>query len=259
MKLYLDQWNGNETPGVAPYIRSASDKQERIGGYTKLVNGQWIEVTWEIPDTDGDMIDEVGFLLESYTRTSEKTLAMVYLDEFRVSGKADYRIDMKKQRRSFAAVTPFSTDHGAWTLEDGKLNLLHLEPAFAYTGGYYTENCEITVPVTPRHGESHLVTGRALGAQRCYAAGMNGYGRLAIMKNDFGFCTLNERAFDWKTDQTYQLTLRCIGDRLALLVDGKEVLEAEDAAYTHGMFGCGSISAGRTDFGDFGRSEGAHV
>ena len=158
---------------------------------------------------------------------------------------------MKKQRRNFASVTPFSTDHGAWTLEDGKLKLLHLEPAFAYTGGYYAEDCEISVSVTPQHGESHLVVGRALGAQRCYAAGMVCSGRLAILKNDFGFSAIAERAFNWEKGRGYQLTLQCIGKRLTLLVDGEEVLSAEDAAYSHGMFGCGSLGVGRTDFGDF--------
>ena len=197
------------------------------------------------------MVDEVGFLLESYTKTSEKTLAMVYLDEFTVSGKAAYRINPEKQRRSFAAVTPFSMDHGAWTLEDGKLKLLHLEPAFAYTGGYYAEDCEITASVTPQHGESHLLIGRALGAQRCYAAGMDGRGKLAILKNDFGFSTIAERTFDWETGRSYLLTLLCVGNKLTLLVDGDEILSAEDAEYNHGMFGCGSLSAGRTDFGDF--------
>ena len=251
MKLYLDQWNGSETPGVAPYIRTCSDKRERIGGYTKLVNGQWIDISWVIPDTDGDAVDEVGFLLESYTKTSEKTLAMVYLDEFTISGKAAYRVDLKKQRRNFASVTPFSMDHGAWTLEDGELKLLHLEPAFAYTGGYYAEDCEISASVTPRNGESHLLIGRALGAQRCYAAGLNGNGKLAILKNDFGFRILAEQSFEWEQDRSYQLTLRCTGERLTLLVNGEEILSAEDAGYNHGMFGCGSLCAGRTDFGDF--------
>lgn len=45
MKLYLDQWNGWETVGIAPYVRSMSDKVDHLQGFIKLVEDQWIDVT----------------------------------------------------------------------------------------------------------------------------------------------------------------------------------------------------------------------
>lgn len=251
MKLYLDQWNGNETPGVAPYIRTAGDKKDHLQGFIKLKQHEWIDVTFTVPDTQGDEVDEVGVVLEGYAPASFKTLGLVYLDNFTVSGKSAYSIAIQKQKRNFAAITPFSMDHGAWDLYGGTLNLMRNEPSFAYTGNYYAENYVFEAPVTPRHGESHLLVCRAQGAQRCYAAGFDEKGKAVLLKNDFGFSTLASCDFDWKENQTYRMELRCEQDEITLLVDGKVLLSAKDEAYGYGMFGCGSCRMGRTSFGDF--------
>ena len=250
LKLYLDQWSGNETPGAAPYVRTASDKALHLQGYRKLVQGEWIDITFTIPDTQGDQVDEVGVVLEGYAPASCKTLGMVYLDEFSITGPAAYTIAMAKQKKNFAAITPFSMDHGAWDLYGGTLNLMRQEPAFAYTGNYYARDYVFSAPVTPRNGDSHLLLCRAQGAQRGYAAGLGREGRLVILKNDFGFSTLAECDFDWKKDTVYQLELQCRGEELTLSVDGKPCLTVRDGAFAYGMFGCGSCGMGRTSFGD---------
>lgn len=251
MKLYLDQWNGNETPGVAPYIRTAGDRADRLEGFIKLKQHEWIDVTFTVPDTAGDEVDEVGVVLEGYAPATFKTLGLMYLDNFSVSGKAAYSIAVSKQKRNFAAITPFSMDHGAWDLYGGTLNLMRNEPSFAYTGNYYAENYLCGAPVTPRHGESHLLLCRAQGAQRCYAGGFDEQGKAVILKNDFGFATLASCQFDWEQNRTYQVGLRCEQDEITLLVDGEELLSAKDDAFRYGMFGCGSCRMGRTSFGDF--------
>lgn len=72
-----------------------------------------------------------------------------------------------------------------------------------------------------------------------------------LMKNDFGFQTLAECAFDWQPNQTYQITLTCKGNHICLQVDGVEYLQAEDDSFAYGMYGCGSLETGRTAFGNF--------
>lgn len=251
MKLYLDQWNGNETPGAAPYVRTCSDQKDHVQGYVKLVQDQWIDVTFTIPDTHGDMVDEIGIVLESYSPASMKTLGMVYLDEFRITGKSAYSIDLTKQKKSFASITPFSTDHGAWNLYGGRLNLMRMDAAFAYTGSYYGKDYRFSAPITPENGESHLLIARAQGAQRGYAAGFGANGNAVILKNDFGYTTLAECGFDWELGKTYQVEVCCNGNQISLTVDGQRLLEVADDAYDHGMFGCGSCKMGRTAFGNF--------
>ena len=249
--LYLDQWNGNETPGVAPYIRTCHDKVLHVEGYVKLVQHQWIQVTYTIPDTDGDVIDEIGLILEGYAPGKFKTLGNVYLDEFTISGKAAYTIDPKKQMKNFAAITPFSMDHGAWDLYDGTLNLMRCEPALAYTGNYYAKNYRYSATVIPRHGNSHLLLGRALGAQKAYLAGLGAPGKAVILKNDFGFTTLAEIDFSWTHDTAYEIAMEFTGNRIQLSIDSQPLLSVADDSFDHGMIGCGSCEMGRTSFDHF--------
>ncbi len=251
MKLYLDQWTGTDVPAVAPYIRTCSDQQLHVQGYINLIQNQWIDVTFTIPDTNGDQIDEVGILLESCSPKSSKTLAMIYLDEFCITGKSAYSIDISKQKKNFAAITPFSFNHGAWDLYQNNLTLMRNEPAFGYTGNYYAADYEVSAPITPANGNSHLLLVRAQGAQRHYAAGLGKQGKAVIMKNDFGHSILAECDFPWELDHTYETTVTCKGNTITLTIDGNVLLTVEDDTFDHGMFGCGSCETGRTAFGNF--------
>lgn len=251
MKLYLDQWNGNEVLSFAPYVRTCSDQKLHLQGYQKLRQHAWMDVSFTIPDTQGDQVDEVGIVLEGCSIAKAKTLGVVYMDEFSICGKSAYRIAMAKQAKNFASITPFSTDHGAWDLYNGTLNLMRQGDAFAYTGNYYAKDYTVSVPVTPHNGISHLLLVRAQGAQRGYAAGLGENGQAVILKNDFGFTTLARTSFDWKPDETYRMSVTCQGSTISLQINGQEVLTVQDDTFDHGMFGCGSCAMGRTSFGDF--------
>ncbi len=251
MKLYLDQWNGWETIGIAPYVRSMSDKKEHLQGYIKLVQEQWIDVTFIIPQVDGDLIDEVGIVIEGYSPSKAKTLGMIYLDDFTITGKSDYFISIQKQRKEFGTITPFSTDHGAWTIDDGKLSLMRCEPSFAYTGCYYAKDYDICSTVTPINGENHFLLIRAQGAMRCYAAGLGEHGKAVIYKNDFGFQKLAETDFQWEFGKSYELRLEAVGSEITLFLNGNPILGIHDTSFEYGMYGCGSLTMGRTLYGDF--------
>lgn len=251
MQLYLEQWNGWETPGVAPYIRTMSDKELHIQGFCRLKADAWTEVSFVIPDTEGDLIDEVGIVLEGYSISKAKTLGAVYLDDFSITGDSAYTISLAKQRKEFGTITPFAADHGAWEIEDGRLSLLRCGEAFAYAGNYYAGDCRITTEVEPVNGENHLLLMRAQGAMRGYALGFSGKGKAAIYKNDFGFIKLAETDYPWETGQKYKFSAVAEGTEISLYIDDRQVLRVEDGQYAYGMYGCGSLSMGRTFFGDF--------
>ncbi len=250
MKLYLDQWNGWELLGVAPYVRTMSDKQDHLQGYVKLEQDKWLDVSFTIPDVDGDLIDEVGIVIEGYSPAKSKTLGALYLDEFSITGKSKYSVSIAKQRNEFGTITPFSIDHGAWSKEDGKLMLMRCEPAFAYAGNYYATDYSVTSKITPINGDNHMMLIRAQGAMRGYAAGLDKNGTLAIYKNDFGFSKIAEIQFDWEIGTEYMLKLEAIKNEITLFVDGRPLLGAYDDSFLYGMYGCGSISMGRTAYGD---------
>jgi hypothetical protein len=58
--------------------------------------------------------------------------------------------------------------------------------------------------------------------------------------------------------RTYSLALEAMGDRLALSVDGKVLLEARDGTLAYGMAGLRLPSAGRMQAGVIEIREAAH-
>ncbi len=250
-KFSLELWNGWETPGVSPYVRTCSDGAIHQSGYTKLVEDEWVEVEYTLPDTGGDLVDEVGFIIEGYSVAKAKTLGRVFMDEFRIGGKAKYTIDAKKQHKNFGAITPFSFDHGARDIEDGAIATMRCGPAFAYGGNYYAKDYRFAAALTPLNGESHLLLARAKGTLWGYAGGLAPGGRLALYKNNKGYAPLAETDFAWQPGRRYELTLVACGSRLELWVDGEKHLTAQDGDFAYGMYGFGSLSMGRTRFEGF--------
>ena len=251
MRLYLDQWNGWETLGIAPYIRTMSDKKEHLSGYIKLIENEWLTVEYDIPDTQGDLIDEIGIVIEGYSTQKAKSLGVIYVDSMDITGKAKYSIDFSKQKKELGTVTPFAVNHGAWDLEDGNLSLMRCEEAFAYAGNYYGKDYILKTSIVPINGESHLLQVRAQGAMRGYAVGFSEPGKVAFYKNSMGYEKIAEVLFKWNFNQKYEFTVQAKGEDIELFIDGQPIIEIKDADYQYGMFGCGSLSMGRTIFGNF--------
>lgn len=258
MRLYLEQWNGWELPGIAPYVRTMSDKKDHIQGYIKLKQEEWIEVVFQVPDVDGDLIDEVGIVIEGYAPAKSKTLGLIYLDDFIITGSGSYEIKIEKQRKEFGTITPFAVNHGAWNKENGQLALMRCEDAFAYAGNYYARNYKVTTTVTPVNGDHHMVVIRAQGAMRGYIAGFDKNQTIAVYKNKAGLIPLAITDFQWEYNRSYVVALEAVRDRIALWIDGQKMLEVKDQDFAYGMFGCGSMSMGRTMFGDFNVEGGRH-
>ncbi len=228
-----------------------SDKELHIQGFKKLQTDAWTEISFIIPDTEGDLIDEAGIVLEGYSISKAKTLGAVYLDEFSITGDSAYTISFQKQRKEFGTITPFAADHGAWEVEEDRLSLLRCGEAFAYAGNYYAGDYRISTEVEPVSGENHLLLIRAQGAMRGYALGFSGKGKAAIYKNDFGFVKLAETDYPWEAGQKYRFSAAAEGAEISLSIDDRQILCVEDRQYAYGMYGCGSLSMGRTFFGDF--------
>ncbi|KIL42450.1 crystallin [Gordoniibacillus kamchatkensis] len=250
MKIYLDQWGGNETMGIAPYVRLAKSKKELVQGYVKLVNGEWLDVEFQIPDTEGELIDEVGIVLEAYSTRKPKSLGRIFIDEFRIFGKASYSIDFRKQAMSFGCVTPFAHNHGAWSIENGAMYLMTAEPSEAYAGNYFASDYSVSVKVNPQNGSSHLVAVRAQGAMRGYHAGLDGDNQVSLYINNFGFTKLAGCRYDWQFDREYDVQVTVQGSAITLCIDGEQVLRHTDDTFGYGMYGVSTLGAARTYFSD---------
>ena len=246
-KLYLDQWEGWDPIRVRPYCRLSMSGELLYGRLVTMKRDVWMDFAFDIPDSKGEPIDEIGFEYEGNSKA--KTLGKLYLDEFCVQGRADYTIDLSKSKKEFGCITPFSQDHGAWTLEKGRLHAISCELSQAFTGSYFSRDVEIEAPVTPENGEGHMLLVRAQGTRRGYMAGFVKPGAIAIYRNDFGLEVLASDTFGWHYDETYQLRVRAVGNRIELLIDGQKMLEAKDDAFAYGMVGFAKTDMGRTLYG----------
>ncbi|MFD0696721.1 ADP-ribosylglycohydrolase family protein [Paenibacillus sp. GCM10027628] len=248
MQIYLDQWGGNETMGIAPYVRLAKSKKDVLQGYRKLVNQEWLQVEFEIPDTDGELIDEVGIVLESYSTRKPLSLGRIFIDEFKISGKSSYTIDFNKQRMNFGCVTPFAHNHGAWSIAEGAMYLMTAEPAEAYTGNYFARDYSVSVKVNPQHGYSHLAAVRVQGAMRGYHVGFDGENQVALYINDFGYRKLAGCTYEWQHEQDYDFKVTAQGSTITLYINGEEILKYTDDTFGYGMYGVSTLAAARTYF-----------
>ena len=248
MKIYLDQWTVDETMGFAPYVRLATSKKDLLQGYVKLVNEEWIDVEFEIPDSQGELIDEVGIVLEGYSPRKPRSLGRIFIDEFRIHGKSAYSVDFGKQRVNFGCVTPFAHNHGAWSIVGDAMHLMTAEPSEAYSGNYFAKDYSVTINVNPQNGPSHLVAVRAQGAMRGYHAGFDGAGNVSLFLNDFGYTKLASASFEWKHNQSYDVQLTAQGSSFTLSIDGQVVLTHSDDTFAYGMYGVSTRDTGRTLF-----------
>ena len=251
MKVYLEQWNGLVPVSFALYVHVVNEKSDRIIQHIKGTQGKWIDVEFQIPDTDGGLIDEIGIILESNDISKYKSLGNVYIDNFSITGKAEYAISTDKQNVNFGCISPFSHNHGAWKLELGGIHALSCGFAASYAGNYFSKNYSVETTVTPLVGNGHMVAIRAQGAERGYHFGFDAKGTVACFKNDFGLIKIAEAAFDWQLQQKYCVKLVADGKVIDFYVNGEKLLSIEDTSYGYGMFGMSRLYMGRCVYGDF--------
>lgn len=254
MMVNVDRWNG-ESVYLSTYVRNTRTKEDIILESRVVVNNGWNSWSFIIPDLGGDMVDEIGLIVEGNSPDKYKDLGVIYIDDFRVDGKANYTIDISRQKKEFASITPFSHNHGAWEIENGYMSCMCLDHAEAMTGNYFMENYKVIGKVVPVHGESHLISARVQGAMRGYYAGFNSDNKVSILKNDFGLSALVTVDFDWELGREYEFTFEVNGDSLKFYVNGDKAAEVSDDSFTYGMTGYAKYSLGRSLFGDLSVEE----
>ncbi len=250
MEVFQEQWNGNENMSVAPFIRLAHSNREIRLGYIKLVDQEWSHIEFEIPETDGEIIDEIGLIVEGTAIAKYKNLGMLYLDNFAIKGKAKYSIDFSKQAVNFGNITPFSTTGGAWSRENDGITCMTMKNEYNYTGNYFAKDYAVETTITPANGDGHMMNFRSKGIMQGYVVGFDVANKVALYKNDFGYTKLAEVDFAWEHNKKYDVKVVCKGDLMEFFVDNSKVLECKDSSYTYGMYGFGRHGMGRTLFGN---------
>ncbi len=246
----FEKWFG-ESVCVTPYIR------EGISGKMTLLSSSVLrdagDYTFEftLPDVMGDVISEVGLHIEGNSPRIIYDAGRLLIKSFRIYGKAAYSIHVGMMPEEFQSILPFSQNHGAWHVENGRIQVLALTHAEAMTGNYFMRDVRVTGHICPRNGISHLVSLHVQGTRRGYYAGFDGEGKAAIIKHDgFQVIRLATAPFDWALDRDYELTFEITGGQMKLQIDGQDIISARDNEFAWGMAGYALYASGRAELGD---------
>lgn len=213
---------------MTPYERNTFSEEELILDQKRLINQEWNEVQFIIPDMDGALIDEVGVILQSHSSITNRAIGCLYIDNFQIYGEAAYSIDFAKQFEEFKCVTPFAHNRGEWLLQNDFMKCISDGECSSFIRDYYTKDIIIEADITPISRVSHGLIFRALGIKRHYLIGFDGEGKASLILNDFGHQRLVSVPFNWESDKKYRMKLIC------------KVLEHE----SDHLFGFGSLEKG---------------
>jgi ADP-ribosylglycohydrolase len=253
MMVYADRYSG-ESIILNPYVRNTSTKEDVFLGGIVIKDAGWKNIQFTIPELDGAMVDEIGLLFEANSPDKNRDLGCLYIDDFSITGKASYTIDISKQKKEFASITPFSHNHGAWEIDKGVMEVMCLEHAEAMTGNYFMKDLRVTGKITPHTGKSHMISTRVQGALRGYYGGFTALG-VELFCNNSGMKKLGFCSFDWEYEREYIVEIVAQGDLLTFSVDNKQLIQLRDNTHAYGMAGYAMYDLGRCGFGNLSIEE----
>ena len=250
MQLFMEKWGGTEPLRLRPYVRTAFGHRDYEGEDFRLENGCWQEIAFRIPEVDGGIIEEAGLRVFSdsvNTGEASRDLGRFFVDEIRVTGAPEYRLDFAQSRVELGNLTPFAHNRGQWTLESDAIRAQCGECAQSFTGAYTTGDVTLSCRTTPLEGGACLLV-RGMGTLRHVLAGLTELGKAGILLGGpEGYRPLAEVAFEWQPGQSYELKAAARGQNVALWIDGQKIAE-EKVPYDHGMYGMALPVAGEALF-----------
>lgn len=245
-RVKVDAWDGRGL-GLIPYARAASDRREIEGAPLIPKPGVWQDVRFTLPEADGSVLDEVGLRLAVFGE--DRVLAKVWVDDFLVTGPAEYGIRWDRQAAELSTVTPGVANRGSWSVAGDRLEAMSAGPAEFTTGRYYAADYEVSTSVIPYAGVGHGVAFRAGGAAMGYAAVLGEPGRAALYRNDGTLARLASADFPWEYGREYAFVVRAVGDRLQVSIGGRAVFDVVDGTCRSGMVGYLRSGPGRCSYG----------
>ena len=249
---------------AVPYVTLAMGGRRIDLEAVRLNRGSetWQDVSFTIPDLEGDQVHELGWRFFLKPDEDPWALSKVFIDEISATGQMDYTVDFALQREEFGQITPcsFSDCTGKLLPEDGRSADFPLPAGQgglcltmpdettacgcqAFTGNYYQRTVHASAEIGIPDGKSALLLLRGQGTRRYYALGLSGDGRAVILRYDSGIVTELSSA-PYNAGSSCLLEASAVGTHLALLIDGKEILTAEDDRFSYGMTGLGMCAPG---------------
>jgi hypothetical protein len=225
---------GNDAPiACRLYIRiyGAGEELKRIyGPEIVLAAGAAHEFVWQVPDTGGDPVAEIGVEIAPAGAVGGVD-GTVYLDYLTWDGTPSLTLtrpahggEMWRRAWVNGIDWEFSSRAEPYRLVQNEGTGLLIQGSREWT------DYRVSADVTPHMVKSSGVAARVQGMHRYYALLLCDDGRARLVKALDGSTVLAEVDFYWALDETYDLSLEVVGTRVRAWADGQPLFDVTDAS-----------------------------
>lgn len=214
-----------------PYVRFSSSQKIQVMQEWERLPKDWTNILFSIPLSE-EAVDEIGIEMEHCG--DSRVFMSCLIRRFSISGIGHTIINPSIEAEEWGSISRFSFNRGTWRLVNGAISGSTETDADLWTGHSFATDQVVTAKITRTAGHSHLVTARASGNERYYAAGIVD-GMAVILRENFGSELLVQAPVD--VGETISLEFSAIGEQLSLRIDGMRVVEAVDGQHKMGMAG----------------------
>jgi len=222
------------------YIRfyGAADKLLiRRGAAVTLAAGDSHEFIWQLEETDGAPIAEVGVEVRSDSRAN----GTIYLDYLTWGGtpnislrRPDYdtghkRFGNTEDSMMWRLAWVDGVDQYDWWWPEAYRIVQNEGRGLLIQGSREWTDYRVSATVTPHLAAAAGIAARVQGMKRYYALLLCANQTVRLVKALDGDTVLAEAAFDWQFGGSYELSLAVGGGKICASIDGKEVLVAEES------------------------------
>jgi ADP-ribosylglycohydrolase len=209
------------------YIRSYGAGDRLIitrGPQVTLTPGTYHEFTWQIPDTGGEPIAEVGVEI-SGERGADGAL---YLDYLTWSGAPHVTLTRPAGGTMWRSAWVNGVDQcERWYPEAFRLMQNHGTGLLMHGSREWTDY-RVSAVITPHMVKAAGIAARVQGMHRYYALLLGSDGKARLVKALDGITVLAEQDFAWRFGGSYELSLQVVGGHLEAAIDGRQLFAVDD-------------------------------
>lgn len=211
------------------YIRKYGDRDQKVimrGPQFELEPGTDQVLIWQVPDTDGAPVVEVGLEITSAQR-SDGTLYLDYLTWDGVPHVTFHRQNPSSLMWKRAWVNTCDNELTDFNLEDYRLAQNHGR-GLLIQGTRDWEDYLVSATLTPHACSGAGICVRVQGQNRYYALLLSDNNTIRLVKVLDVETILAEESFNWQFGSSYNLALQIQENHLTASVDGQVIFDEED-------------------------------
>lgn len=219
------------TVGCRLYVRvyGSDDELERVHGpELELRPGDSCKLEWQIPDTFGKPIAEVGLEITAANRTDGN----VYLDALTWNGEPDAVFTRPTRAGSglmWLRAWVDAADRVERRFPESFRVIQNRETGMLIQGGQSWRNYSVSAAINPHLVRSAGIGARVQGLRRYYALMLVRPGLVRLLKMLDDEQWLGQTEFDWDFGGSYELRLEVVGARIRAWIDGHFLFDFVDA------------------------------